>query len=967
MRTWLSIALGSLIAVMTPMPANGQENATVNGTVVDESKAVLPGVTVTVTELETGRQYIGVTDARGEYRIPNVGAGTYKVQTDMPGFAISVVAKVELLVGQNATIPFSLKLANVQETVTVTSEAALVDLSSSAIAGNVDRRQMEELPLQGRNWMELSMMVKGITANNVDSQPGVSNDSRFQLNLDGQQITQKVAASSFGQPKFSREAIAEFQIITNLFDITQGRSSGIQVQAVSRSGTNKVAGSFYGSFRDSKYQAADPVAGVVLPFENQQLGAALGGPLVKDKMHYFVSYEYERQPQTIFSQPPVLPGESFALPALVRNNSFLTRYDQVLSSKDHLSVRASMWNFDSPFEASSTDHPSQGVARTRAATNVIATWSRVISANKVSELKVGFDHFDWSNLLAVPEMANTPNYVFSGLIIGGPRNFPQWFRQNQLTARYDLNWHKETHDLKIGGEYLQWRDTGEWHLLSRGEFTFSSNPDNLVQRFPANAYNNPAAWDLAGLDSRVIRFDSNYGDWTIDIPRPSWAVWFGDTWRLRKRLSINYGVRWDVDWGALAPPGGESQHVTWNPAPGWVEPQGIALKSGQELFTQNLRDLHNVAPRIGFNWGVNDKSDFVIRGGSGIYTGTIVSNITFGQQSFNGQRILVNSFPNDGHPGFLLDPTRGVSNDDIVTGKVPLPAQSPRVIASDYRMPFAWQSSIGFQKQLGPITGIDVDLTHWIEYHGGNTRDPNLFYNPATGYNNGVAIRPDPKFTSISWMESKAKERNMAIASSLTRRLKNNFQASMTYTFMVYSDADTDNNNPFFTFGQPWVRTVDFQRHTFRLNAIYRLPWRSSIAALYFFGSGNPVVTNIGGATPFQKTGTNRLNIGAPITIPARLADRWDGPLTIGTNELLPKNALMGLPLNKVDVRFSKDVNLIGSTKISLTAELFNLFNHANYGTYVGDVTLASFGAPRQNLGNAYTPRAAQFGFRLGF
>src|SRR5258708_13602208 len=275
MRTWLSIALGSLIAVMTPMPANGQENATVNGTVVDESKAVLPGVTVTVTELETGRQYIGVTDARGEYRIPNVGAGTYKVQTDMPGFATSVVAKVELLVGQNATIPVNLKLANVQETVTVTSEAALVDLSSSAIAGNVDRRQMEELPLQGRNWMELSMMVKGITANNVDSQPGVSNDSRFQLNLDGQQITQKVAASSFGQPKFSREAIAEFQIITNLFDITQGRSSGIQVQAVSRSGTNKVAGSFYGSFRDSKYQAADPVAGVVLPFENQQLGAAL--------------------------------------------------------------------------------------------------------------------------------------------------------------------------------------------------------------------------------------------------------------------------------------------------------------------------------------------------------------------------------------------------------------------------------------------------------------------------------------------------------------------------------------------------------------------------------------------------------------------------------------------------------------------------------------------------------------------
>src|SRR3981081_2144934 len=103
------------------------------------------------------------------------------------------------------------------------------------------------------------MMVKGITANNVDNQPGVSVDTRFQLNLDGQQITQQAAASSFGQPKFSRESIAEFQIVTNLFDITQGRSTGIQVQAISRSGTNDMHGSTYGYFRSDKFNAADPV------------------------------------------------------------------------------------------------------------------------------------------------------------------------------------------------------------------------------------------------------------------------------------------------------------------------------------------------------------------------------------------------------------------------------------------------------------------------------------------------------------------------------------------------------------------------------------------------------------------------------------------------------------------------------------------------------------------------------------
>src|SRR4029077_4185107 len=162
-------------------------------------------------------------------------------------------------VGQNPPIPFTLKIAQVSETLTVLGESPLVDTSSSQVAGNVDRRQMEELPLQGRNWMELSKLVKGITANDVGNTPGVSRDDDFQLNLDGQQITQKVAGSGFGQPKFSREAIAEFQIVTNMFDITQGRSSGIQVQAISRAGTNKMSGALYGYFRDDAFNAKDPV------------------------------------------------------------------------------------------------------------------------------------------------------------------------------------------------------------------------------------------------------------------------------------------------------------------------------------------------------------------------------------------------------------------------------------------------------------------------------------------------------------------------------------------------------------------------------------------------------------------------------------------------------------------------------------------------------------------------------------
>src|SRR3989454_5820334 len=335
-----------LFLLLPPSGASAKDGLAV-GAITDEWKAVLPGVTVTGVDLETGRQFTGIPNENGEYRLSNMQPGTYKFQAELSGFATVVIARVELLVGQHATIPFTLKLAQLTETVTASGEPPLSDTHSSQIGGNVDRRQMDDLPLQGRNWLELAMIVKGITANDVTDRPGVR-DGQFQLNLDGQQITQKVAGSGFGQPKFSRESIAEFQIVTNMFDITQGRSTGIEVQAISRSGTNKPAGSFYGFFRDDKWNAPDPVANKVLPYQNQQIGGSLGGPIVKDKLHFFASYEYEREPGTLVTSPSILAGQTFEIPYKNNQKSLLARVDGQLSAKDRLTFRGSRWGLDNP-------------------------------------------------------------------------------------------------------------------------------------------------------------------------------------------------------------------------------------------------------------------------------------------------------------------------------------------------------------------------------------------------------------------------------------------------------------------------------------------------------------------------------------------------------------------------------------------------------------------------------------------
>ena len=177
-------------------------------------------------------------------------------------------------------------------------------------------------------------------------------------------------------------------------------------------------------------------------------------------------------------------------------------------------------------------------------------------------------------------------------------------------------------------------------------------------------------------------------------------------------------------------------------------PTVILIDNGRESgdfgYKTGIRDLNNVAPRVGFAYNVGGKSDLVIRGGAGLYYNTPVSNVTYSHQYFNRS---VSASINPNGPGFMENPTRGVTADDYLSGRV-FVTQAPRIIASDYVDPYSWQSSIGFQKQLGPAMGFDVDLTALEEKNQARSRDPNLFYDPVTGYNldPNKFGRPNPSY-----------------------------------------------------------------------------------------------------------------------------------------------------------------------------------------------------------------------------
>src|SRR5215510_11737040 len=302
LRIFGRVVLMFTLLALVPVGAWAQE-ATLSGTVTDSTGGVLPGVTITATHTASGNTFVAVTDERGGYRIP-LRVGMFKVDAELAGFG-TVSRQMDLLVGQTAVLNLQLAPSTVQESVTVTGEAPLVDTQTSTLGTNVDPRQMQELPVNGRNWMDLTLLAPGSRANAVAETPinSTSSNIPFQLNLDGQQVTNQVALS-FGQPRFSRDAIGEFEFISNRFDASQGRSSGIQVNAITKSGTNTMAGSFSGYFRNDKFNAADPVAGVVLPYSDQQLSLTFGGPIVKDRFHYFGGFEYEREPQTYVYTTP---------------------------------------------------------------------------------------------------------------------------------------------------------------------------------------------------------------------------------------------------------------------------------------------------------------------------------------------------------------------------------------------------------------------------------------------------------------------------------------------------------------------------------------------------------------------------------------------------------------------------------------------------------------------------------------
>lgn len=955
------------ILVVAAIGAHAQQTS-IAGTVTDSSGAVINTAEISATKVDDGGIYKTKPNSAGEYQFPALAAATYVVRANAEGFA-PVEKRVTVLVGQTLQVALSLKPAAVSSDVSVVGEEVAVDTTSSAVAGNIDPDKVTNVPLNGRNYLQLASLVPGIRVNAIDDTPLPAGAiTGFQLNVDGQQVTQNYAYSNgYGQPKFSQDAISEFQVITNRFDATQGRSSALQINIQTKSGSNATHGSAFGYFRNDVFNAADPIAQKVLPYSDEQFGGTLGGPIKKDKFLYFGSYEGEHQPNTVVLQPY---GFSSVLPVYthadnVSTNEFLSRFDYVIGPNDRLSLRSTGYTVSDPFNSvSGTANPTNAANSSKNNYGAQLDYSATRGLHFVNDIRAGYTH----NETKSEPIVESPELDFEDTTIGGGYCSPENINQEISSIRDDAYWLKGRHSLKFGGEYLRELLHGTYGMDRRGKVSLTDNASTDFPTLFPNLFDT-STWNWTGISALAQTYVQTFGPLGSGLPFNIFGAWVQDDWRLTHRLTVNLGLRYDNDLGIFNP------HVKLQS--GWPLPNGGAN--------------HNFSPRIGFAWDPTGTSKTVIRGGAGIYYSEIPTNMIQDTAMFNGQTEVVPSLQaSPGNPINLLQPFGNVTAAQIIANPLNY-KQSIQAMASDVQTPWTGELSIGAQRDLSHGVTASADYLHNRTHHDWTRADKNLVLDPTTGYNkfipgpNPVPVRPNNLYNDVKTFETPSNVGAIydALLVSIQERTTRGFTGAVAYT--LARQKDNDEYGPFGYLNNPFNPTTDWsdglqnQLHTLRVNGDYLWRYGIRLGGLYNYGSGaNQLVymgtspTGLGGDS-FNLTycGADATNVQCNYSY--RFTTLYNNPKNnrldpISGFDITQRNGLVGRPVHRVDASLGKDITFAERFRTTVRVEAFNLFNHSNYGSYNPVIFSPAFGQPSSTSGTlAYSARMLQFSAHLHF
>lgn len=995
----LSLVSFLVLALSAITIAQSTVSGAISGVVMNPNKEVVPGAAVSVRNMETNREGSATTDDQGRFKIVNLQPGRYAVTINGAGFTVFTQDNIVVEVGRETTLEVPLSIGAVTGTVEVTGEAPVINTTQQDFSTNLNQTSINELPVNGRRWSNFAILTPGAVPDGnfgLISFRGISgllNNST----VDGGDNNQAFFSEERGRTRsaysISQSAIREFQVNTSNFAAEYGRSAGGVINAVTKSGTNEFHGSAFLYDRNNKWGARNPntfinqlVNGVstrvaLKPKDvRYQFGGTVGGPIVKDKVFFFFSYDQQKRNfpgVAVFSTPGYLNTVSRTTltsrglsttqidSALNFLNSmtgetprrgdqrlFLPKVDWHLNSKHQFTATYNRlrWNSPAGVQTGAT------VTRDRAGfgndfvevDSLNLRLSSTLSSKLINEFR-----FQWAEELNAqfaqqplpgqPTTANgfSPQVTLTNGLTFGKANFLDRVAlpdERRFQFADSLTYSSGNHTFKFGVDINRVRDIDDNLFTGAGAYTYSNINDFIVDYVnftSAGALRTANVLCSTGVRLAGRCYTSNYtqgfGQPRFQLKTTDWAFFAQDDWRVSPRLTLNLGLRWDYEQF---------------PTPFLVNP--TLPQTGNRP-----NDKNNFGPRIGFAVDLTGDGKTSLRGGYGIYYGRI-----------NGT-IIINSLINTGlSTGQAVSSVNPATTPVTAAGNASAPifpnilASAPAGTASvnyfrnGFQNPLIHQGDVIVEREVARNTVVSASYLFSFGNHLTTFVDTNLNPPTATGRINILdgpqagsvwvfpyyrGSRPNTNFGNILEIRDSVSTKYHALVLQANRRLTNGLQFQSSYTLSRAQDNGGSQSSATFTpgfsalfdpldaAGDNGLSTYD-RRHKFVASLVYNTKFAGLSgpqAAILNGWTISPIVNMFSGFrySPVTNSFSTSAVFGAS---PAGGVNGSNGSLRFA---LLPNNAFHAPSVKYVDLRVSRRFTIKENARIELLAEGFNIFN----------------------------------------
>lgn len=918
------VAVLLLFAVLGPsVGANAQTAGAIAGIVIDAQSGVLPGVSLTARNDETGVARTTVTDGEGRYRFPGLPPGRYRLKAELQGFAGVEVKDLNLTIGLELTRDIKLALQGVEESVTVSGLAPVVETTRSEVAGVVTQEQIASLPINSRQVLELALLMPGTSEDatrprKVNANVGAGGQF-FQTSFLVDGVTNQEVIAGEPRQDFPQSAIREFKVNVSQARAEFGGTTGGVVSIVTKGGTNQFSGEAFEFFRDktlntmNKFEELNhnQLGTPKPPFRRHQYGVSVGGPIVKDRIHVFgaVDLTETNQPFTVntgksqfySSVEGVFPNKQYRRMTFARADAQLRSQQSVFLrwayERDHNTCEG-CGGTTSSFSANTVEQQRN---------SVVAGHTWVVSPKVLNEFRFQWAPFRftltppgapvWTDVGEFPAdrfKFNTQVYNFPSLTWGSGAGRVQtetwWEYRDDLTITSEWG---GLHTWKMGVASVRGPDYDDSAANALGTWTFGTDQ-------PFNP-NDPAS--IANLKN-PLQFTASFPPIATRLPNTWFNVYVQDDWKPASNLTLSLGLRYDLQTGVF----NEDLNLSSFPKPlPFVDPKSRG-------------DHNNLAPRLGVAWDVTKDAKSVVRAGYGLYYRYLWSLFAGEKNNLLQNQIII----------------RNPSYPDPYQGKDPLTFAStapPNITTVDNALvnPYAHSFNIGYSQGLTKDLALHLDGVY-THTHGEpiainiNTPDP------------VSRLRPLPEWGQINRFRSIGELKYRALFVRLDKRFSHRHQLLVSYTLaksddnlpfagLAASTNITDANNPGLDSGP----SRGDRRHALVASAAVLLPFDINLGAVWTSRStmgfsaragrdlnGDGVISDYVPGTS-RNQGNRSLDLGLVNAWRATNGLAAINPSQIDTNEY-----------SSFDMRASKSIRVDGARKVELIAQIFNIFGHDN-------------------------------------